>query len=151
MILGVRRRFVIAAVSLVISWVLFHGYVAALLWTRGDGLLRGGSPDAAEGYYRRALAIDPDSRDALDRLLFASIERKRQPDLDDAILAGDRYLARHPDALEIRTDRALALFVAHRNGSAAEEFSWLASRFRDERFTKLAGLARMRDAEGKRS
>jgi len=151
MMLGVRTRFICAAVSLVISWMLFHGYVAALLWMRGDGFLRGGSPAVAEGYYRRALAIDPDSRDALDRLLFASIEQKKQPDLDDAILEGDRYLARHPEAVEIRASRALAMFVAHRNRSAASEFSWLASRLRDERFTKLAVIARMREAEDKRT
>lgn len=149
--LGARRRCTVAAVSLGVSWMLFHGYVAALLWTRGDGFMRSGAPAVAETYYRRALAIDEDSHDALDRLFLVAIEQKKQVGLNAAILAGDRYLARHPNAVEIRMDRALAMFVARRNESAAREFSWLANRLRDERFGKFASLSRRRASTGNRT
>ena len=137
----VKRRCILAAVSLAIAWAFFHGYVATILWARGDEFLRNGNPSDAERYYRRALAIEPDCREALDRLLFAAIELKRQQDLDLAIAAGDRYLRLHPDTIDIRTDRALALLAAHRNGPAAQEFRWLARRLRDRRFMRLASHA----------
>jgi tetratricopeptide (TPR) repeat protein len=147
----VRRRCILAAISLTIAWVLFHGYVAAILWARGDEFLRNGNPAAAERYYRRALAIDPACRDALDRLLFAAIELKRQPDLDAAIAASDRYLRLDPLGIGIRTNRALALLAAHRYGIAAEEFRWLARRLHDRRFMRLALRAEAGASEGGRT
>lgn len=147
--LNVKRRCVLATVSLTIAWVLFHFQVAAILWGRGDEFLRNGNPADAERYYRRALAIEPDCREALDRLLFAAIELKKEPDLDLAIAAGDHYLRLHPDTVDIRTDRALALLAAHRNGSAAREFRWLAHRLHDRRFMRLASHAARGSGDGR--
>ncbi|MGH7684389.1 MAG: tetratricopeptide repeat protein [Vulcanimicrobiaceae bacterium] len=120
------------------------------MWARGDGFLRSGDPAAAERYYHRALAIDPNCREALDRLLFAAIELKTQPALDIAIAAGGRYLRTHEDAIEIRIDRAVALLVARRNGTAATEFRWLGRQLHDQRFIKLAAHVEER-AEGRRT
>lgn len=150
MIREARRRCILSTVSLTIAWVLFHGYVAAMVWARGDEFLRQGNPAVAERYYRRALAFDPESRDALDRLLFAAVELKEKRDLIAAIADGDRYLKRHPDAVEIRTGRALALFAARRNDAAATDFHWLGRHLHDERFLRLASHAEARAAEGNR-
>jgi tetratricopeptide (TPR) repeat protein len=139
--LDAKRRWIVATVSLSIGWVLFHGYVARALWARGDEFLRRGNPAAAQPYYRRAIAVDPNCEDAVDRLLFAALELRTARDLYLAIAAGDRYLNRHPDAADIRLDRAMALLAARRGYAAAGDFRWLAAHAHDARFEKLAAHA----------
>jgi tetratricopeptide (TPR) repeat protein len=146
--LEAKRRWIVATISLSIALLLFHGYVARALWTRGDEFLRRGNPAAAEPYYRRAIAIDANCEEAVDRLLFAALELRKEPDLHLAIVAGDRYLNRHPDAADVRLDRAMVLLAAHRSHAAVTDFRWLAVHAHDARFEKLASRAAAAEDKG---
>ena len=70
------RRFAIAGVALVLAGGLFRGQLGTALVTRGDDAVRNGDRTGAVRYYTRALAIDPHSLRAADRLVGDVLETR---------------------------------------------------------------------------
>lgn len=138
------RRISLAAASLSAAWFLFHPFVAAALWFRGDEFLRRGDPYTAARYYARAVFIDRSSAEALDRFAISALEIRTPGILKDAVSASEAFVNRHPRVIAIRIDLALALWALHQDERARTEFRYLAAQLHDSRFAKLAGLATRR-------
>lgn len=137
-----RRAWLIIAVSLAISAVLFRPFVADALVSRGDEFLRAGDLGAASIYYARAVRADPDSEPAAERFTFVGF-RLGGAELRAVLTFADAYLSRHPSASSVRLDRAFALRAAGMERTAAREFLVLGHERRDFRYFGLAAHAAM--------
>lgn len=90
-----------------------------------------GDPAAAQAHFRAALAADPGCSAARANLGLALQEEGR---CDDAIALYDEAIAREPDFVEYRWNRALALLAAERFDSGWEGYAL--------RFVREGGRAR---------
>jgi len=138
MTISVARRFALA----VAGWT-----IASALCSRGDEFLRKGEPRDAQRYYARALRVDPECADAVERFTFSSLELRTARDLAAAIRTSDAYLSRHAPNLEIARDRALVLWASGDEPRAALELRIVGTRFHDGRLLRLAAIADRRMAE----
>ena len=147
MMIPVARRFVLAVVAWVFAWMLLHRCIASALCVRGDEFLRKGEPRDAQRYYKRALRVDPDFPDAVERFTFSSLELRTARDLAAAVQASDAYLDRHRSNDEIARDRALVLWASGDEPRAAVELRSAGTRLHDGRLLRLAAIADRRVAE----
>jgi tetratricopeptide (TPR) repeat protein len=138
------RRIAIAAVSLSIAGGLFHSQLASALVTRGDDALRSGDRTAGVRYYRRALAFDPHSNRAADRLAFYLAMRHGAGDAQAAIDVATRALACVPGDAALLADRGLAEQRLGRWREAERDFGSAGASGRDARYDHLAGRLALR-------
>jgi tetratricopeptide (TPR) repeat protein len=133
------RRIAIAAVALSVAGGLFRGQLAAAVITRGDDALRGGNRAAAVRYYARALALDPNSSRAADRLAFYLDMRHQPGDAESAAEVATAALGRTPDDAALLADRGLAEGRLGRWRAAERDFGRAGAAGRDARYDHLAG------------
>jgi len=138
------RRIVIAIAALAVSAVLFRGQVASALITRGDDALRNGDAGAAVRMYSRALAIDPASARAADRLAFFLDMRHARGDAQTAIAVASAALAHVPGDASLLADRGLAEQRLRRWSAAEGDFAQAGAAGRDPRYEHLAGRVALR-------
>lgn len=136
--LGRRRRFWVAAVSLVLAWAVLHPFLAGILCRRGDEFLRTGRPAEALRYYARAVAANAFYEPAVDRLALASLQVRTAVGLRSALNASEAYLERHNHATSIEIDRALLLAAIGDRRRSGRAFAELWHRLGDARFRRLA-------------
>jgi len=146
------RRIALAAIALTVAGGLFRFQLAAAVITRGDDALRGGDRAAAVRYYARALALDPRSSRAADRLAFYLDMRHLPGDAESAIDVASRALGNAPDDPALLADRGLAEQRLGRWRAAEDDFARAGSAGRDARYDHLAGRIALRlgDAGGAR-
>lgn len=135
------RRFAIAAVALVLAFVLFRSQVAQALIVRGDEFLYRGNTPAALERYQRALALMPESQTAADRYAFLSLQQNTPSSLRRAITIAGRYLRRHPGDAVLLTDRALCYLHQKRYALAQNDFERAARSSRSPESFVFAGWA----------
>jgi tetratricopeptide (TPR) repeat protein len=150
--ISLGRRIAIAAVALAAAGGLFRGQLAAAVTTRGDDALRGGDRAGAVRYYARALALDPHSSRAADRLAFYLAMRHLPGDAESAIDVATSALARVPDDAALLADRGLAEQRLGRWQAAENDFGRAGTAGRDARYDHLAGRVALRlgDVDGAR-
>jgi len=137
--LGPARRVVCAALALVAAAILFRGPLATAVVTRGDEALRAGDGATALRSYRKALALDPGSTLAADRLAFELALVHRRSAAAEAITVATAALQRHPSDPALLTDRAFAELQLHDARAARADFARAGVLARDSRYTALAG------------
>lgn len=146
------RRFVCAALSLGVAALLFRGPLAAAVVTRGDDALRNGDAATALRSYRKALAIDPGSAVAADRLAFELALHHRRADAEAAVALAGRALDRHPADAALLADRAFAELVLSRWAAARDDFRRAGALARDPRYADAAARIALRlRARGRRN
>jgi tetratricopeptide (TPR) repeat protein len=138
-IIPLSRRIAIAAVSLSIAGGLFHGQLASALVTRGDD-----APRSGVRYYRRALAFDPHSNRAADRLAFYLAMRHAAGDAQAAIAVATAALAFVPGDAALLADRGLAEQRLGCWREAERDFGSAGASGRDARYDHLAGRLALR-------
>ncbi len=138
------RRIAIAAVALIVAGVCFHGQMASALVTRGDDALRSGDQAAAMRYYYRALAIDPPSPTAADRIAFYLGTRHQPGDAQAAIEVATHALGWVPDDAALLADRGLSEQRLGRWRAAERDFGRAGAAGRDPRYDHLAGRVALR-------
>jgi tetratricopeptide (TPR) repeat protein len=143
-VIPLGRRAAIAAVALVLAGGLFHAQLAAAVLTRGDDALRIGDRAAAVRYYARALALDPHSSRAADRLAFYLAMRHRPGDTQAAIAVATTALARVPNDADLLADRGFAESRLGRWRVAESDFARAGIAGRDPRYDHLAGRVALR-------
>jgi len=135
------RRFALAVTGVALSAWLLRPQLADALVVRGDGLLYASRMQAALRAYGRAIAIDGDDAGAVDRYsFFASTTRDRRA-MAQAMAVTSAFLARHPDDVAIRFDRAMAERRLGWEGNALVDFATIAMRTGDARAWTFAGYA----------
>ena len=139
-----RRAWLVIAISLAISAVLFRPFVADALVSRGDEFLRAGDLRAARVYYARAVRVDPDSEAAAERFTFVGFRIGGAERLRALLAFADAYVGRHPSSWSVRLDRAFALLAAGMDQPAAREFLRLGDERADFRYFGLAAHAALR-------
>jgi tetratricopeptide (TPR) repeat protein len=139
-----HRRVALAAAALLLAGGLFRGQLASALITRGDDGARNGDPAAAARYYSRALALDPRSSGAADRLAFALTTGRRADDARTAIAVTTAALERTPNNVPLLADRGLAEQRLGRWESAERDFALAGACGRDARYDHLAGRIALR-------
>jgi len=138
------RRFAIAGVALVLAGGLFRGQLGTALVTRGDDAVRNGDRTGAVRYYTRALAIDPHSLRAADRLAFYLGMRRAPGDAEAAIAVASTALLQIPSDPALLADRGLAEQRLRRWNAAEADFGRAGAAGRDARYDHLAGRIALR-------
>jgi tetratricopeptide (TPR) repeat protein len=144
------RRCGLTLGSLALSWLFLHSFVADALCVRGDEFLRAGDARTAQRYYERAVAIEPESGAALDRLSLATLEIRTEPAFASVLHRLDAYLTRHPADVQIRLDRALQLLASRNDGAAAADLRLLGRALHDARYLQAAQNAAKRAGRASR-
>lgn len=132
------RRLSCAALALTASAVVFRAPLAEAIVTRGDDAWRSGAPAEAIRFYRRALAIDPASSVAADRLAFQLAIRHDRADAQAARELADRVLRLRPADPALLADRAFAELELRRWGDAQRDFAQAGKVAHDPRYGRLA-------------
>jgi len=141
------RRFLLAAIALGAAFVLFHGQLAAALVTRGDDALRGGDTDAAIRLYRRAMALDPASTVAADRLAFHLALRHDRAQAQLAVAVATRALSAHVAEPALYVDRAFAELQLRAWRHAERDFDRAGLLAHDARYEHFAGRMALRSGD----
>jgi tetratricopeptide (TPR) repeat protein len=141
------RRVILALAALFLSALAFRSQISQAVVVRGDDMLYRNRLDAARDRYRRALAIDPSSETAVDRYVFASMERRTPNALAQAISIASTFLKSHPKDGPLLADRALCYLLQHRYRQALNDFRDAAARMRDPRYYVFAGWCARRLGE----
>lgn len=136
--ISLRRRIGIACAALLLAAGLFRGQVASALVTRGDDALRAGDTSGLR-FYARALALDPTSARAADRLAFALAMRRSTHDAEAAIDVATAALDRLPDDGALLADRGFAEQRLARWAAAERDFGRAGAVDHDARYDHLAG------------
>jgi tetratricopeptide (TPR) repeat protein len=142
--ISLPRRCAIAAISLSLAAVMFHGQIASALITRGDDAIRNGDTAGAVRYYRRALAVDGSSTRAADRLAFYLTMRRAAGDAEAAIGVATAALERTPHDPALLADRGLAEQRLHRWAAAETDLGNAGQAGQDPRYDHLAGRVALR-------
>lgn len=109
---------------------------------RGDDLLARGDATGALAKYRRALAFDPSNGGALDRVLFAALERRSPGTLGDVLHRANAYLSHHPADAAVLQDRALCELMLGKRALAAGDLERAARISHDMQTSAFARIAR---------
>ncbi|HEY8314822.1 MAG TPA: hypothetical protein VIG51_11740 [Candidatus Baltobacteraceae bacterium] len=145
------RRFLVAALSLLLAATLFRAQLASSLVVRGDEFLYRNDISGAATYYRRAIRIDGDFADAADRLAFLAMQKRTQAALAAAVAATTVYLGQHGDDPRILADRAMCYQIEKRYRKAEPDFERAAWLLRDPRYFTFAGWAAARSGSRTRA
>jgi tetratricopeptide (TPR) repeat protein len=143
-IISLRRRVALAIVALLIAGSVLRGPIALALVTRGDDALRSGDRAAGVHYYERALAFDPRSARAADRLAFALAMQHDPTAAQAAVAIASAALATTPDDPALLADRGLAEQRLRRWRDAETDFAHAGQAGRDARYDHLAGRLALR-------
>ncbi|MGZ3499201.1 MAG: tetratricopeptide repeat protein [Vulcanimicrobiaceae bacterium] len=141
------RRFVLAAISLMLAAMLFHKQLAEALVSRGDDFLYRGDAVTARTYYARALDVDHTSQSAADRFVFFSLQQRTVRSLELGVVVATQYLERVPRDATILEDRALCYQLQKRFRLAEMDFERAAQLTKDARYYTFAGWAAKRDGK----
>jgi tetratricopeptide (TPR) repeat protein len=146
------RRFALTAIALVLAAVAFRSQLAQALVVRGDDLTYKGRSADALTHYGRAVWLDPNSSLAVDRYVFASMQRHSMNAIRSGISTATGFLTRNPHDAAVLRDRALCYLVQQRYAAARQDFEHAASASSDPRDYVFAGWAALhtRDAAGAR-
>jgi tetratricopeptide (TPR) repeat protein len=143
------RRLLLVAFSLAIAAMLFRSQVAQALVVRGDDFLSRGRSGDALLHYARALRIDPGLNLAVDRYVFASMQRHTTGALQSAVSTAGKFLARHPNDATLLTDRALCYIVERRYELARRDFEAAARASSNPRDYVFAGWAALHSGDAR--
>jgi Flp pilus assembly protein TadD len=132
------RRVFCALLALTAAALLFRGPLAAAVVTRGDEALRAGYAPAALRAYRKALALDPASAVAADRLAFQLALAHRPAAAGEAIAVATAALRGHPADEGLLVDRGFAELQLHDDAAARADFALAGTIAHDARYTALA-------------
>ena len=132
------RRLRCAALALTAVTILFRGPLAAAVVTRGDEALRTGDAATAIRSYRKALAIDPGSAVAADRLAFQLALAHRPEPAAAAIAIATTALRHHPADPALLIDRAFGELQLRRREAARADFAHAGTLAGDARYRALA-------------
>lgn len=150
-VLGLPRRCACAAVALMTAGLLFHGSLAEAVVTRGDDALRNGDVATAVRSYRKALALDPGSTLAADRLAF-QLALLHHPDAAaSAIAVASSALRAHPHTAALVADRGFGELVLHAWQPASVDFADAAALARDPRYAYLTARLALRSGDRARA
>ncbi len=142
--LGPVRRCACALVALTVSALLFRGSLSAAVVTRGDDALRGGDVATAVRSYRKALALDPASALAADRLAFQLALVHRPAQAAAAVSVASAALARHPLEPALFADRGFGELQLHAWQNARADFARAGILAHDARYHYLAARLALR-------
>jgi tetratricopeptide (TPR) repeat protein len=140
------RRVGIVAFALACAAPMLRSAVSSALVTRGDSLLYA-HDQRAQGKYLLALQIDSANMVAADRFIFAVFLSRNGRELADAIAVGDAVLREHPQATDVRMDRALCLQLLKRYAQAEPDFERVGRERGDVRALALAASDAARIAD----
>ncbi len=141
------RRLGLAAMGLVIAFVLFHGQLATAMVTRGDDALRGGDVPAAIRFYDRAARLDPASFVAADRLAFELALRHDRNGAVQAIEVATHALENNASDPGLFADRAFAEIQLRRWRDAEGDFARAGLLAHDARYEHFAGRMALHRAD----
>ena len=145
-----KRRLLCATVAIGVSALLFRGQLADALVTRGDDAFRTGDMPAALRAYGRAIALDPRSSVAADRLAFFLALRHERSSAERAIFIATIALRKHDDS-PLFADRGFAEMQLGRWSAAEADFGRAGALGRDARYDHLAGRMAMRRGDRSRA
>jgi tetratricopeptide (TPR) repeat protein len=135
------RRVLVVATALAISAVLFHHQIASALVTRGDEFLVRANLARASIFYARALAFDPTSVLAADRMAFASYQLRTPEALLSSIRIVTTTLQAHPNEPYLLYDRGVCYRDLGLFHEAQSDFALAGVTTHDPRMLQLAGWA----------
>ncbi len=141
MAIPLRRRIALVAVAAGATAIVLRGTLASALVTRGDEMLYAGQRMRALAFYRRALLVDENDADAVDRYVFLSMTLHRADALRRAVAVATRFLTIRPADARVRFDRALCEWRLKRAPQAERDFVAVARVKRDARAYVFAGYA----------
>ena len=139
--MSTRRRFSVAVFAIAISALLLHGQISSALVLRGDEFAYRGDAARALQMYRRAIAIDGENENAVDRLAFQGAITHRPDLVRESVATASAYLNRHPLAVPILWDRALSLQLLGHFRGAEHDFALAGIKAGDARSLTFAGFA----------
>jgi tetratricopeptide (TPR) repeat protein len=143
-VLGPVRRCACAVTALAAAALLFHGSLAAAVVTRGDDALRNGDITTAVRSYRKALALDPRSALAADRLAFELALFHRPDAAAAAVAVASAVLRQHPDEAGLYADRGFGELQLHAWRDARADFARAGALASDARYDYLAARLALR-------
>jgi tetratricopeptide (TPR) repeat protein len=132
------RRLLVSAISLASAFALFHAQLAAAVVTRGDDALRAGDLEGAMRLYERAIALDPPSIVAADRLAFNLSMHHDREHAVRAIAVVTRALRNGAGDAGLLADRAFAELQLHEWRAAERDFARAGSIAHDARYEHFA-------------
>jgi tetratricopeptide (TPR) repeat protein len=138
------RRLLLAGLSLGLAYALFHGQLAAAVVTRGDDALRTGDVDTAIRLYSRAVALDPQSTVAPDRLAFHLALGHGRDGARAAVAIASRALAANAAEPALFVDRAFAELQLRAWQQAERDFGRAGTLAHDPRYEHFAGRMALR-------
>jgi tetratricopeptide (TPR) repeat protein len=138
------RRLLVSATALALAFACFHGQLAAAVVTRGDDVLHRGDTAGALRLYQRALALDPSSAIAADRLAFSLTMRHDGPSARRAIDVITQAIAAGAEDPALFADRAFAEIQLHAWRAAEHDFGRAGMSARDARYEHFAARMALR-------
>lgn len=136
------REALLVLFAIAVSALLFRAQISTALMLRGDDLLARGDAAGAQGKYEWALRFDSSNGAALDRVLFAALERRDAGARQMVLQRADSYLRRHPGDAAVLQDRALCELLLHERVRAAGDLERAARTARDAQLAAFAAIAR---------
>jgi len=141
------RRLTLAATSLALAAVLFHGQLSAAVVTRGDDALRTGDVDTAIRLYLRAAQLDSRSVVAADRLAFHLALRHDRASALLAVTIATRALGNAPSEPALFADRAFAELQLRAWRKAERDFDGAGRLRHDARYEHFAARMALRSGD----
>lgn len=99
------RRVLVVFMALALLWPFARPVLAQLLIDRGVGLILQGDYGSANRFISRAMWLDPDLTTAVDISSLFMTVTAQPSQLKIARAAADRFVAAHPNDMNVRWDR----------------------------------------------
>jgi tetratricopeptide (TPR) repeat protein len=140
-------RLLVVMSAVVVAGVILRVPLSSALVIRGDDYITRGDMQHAEIMYDRAITLDSENENAVDREAFRAILTHNKPNIAHAIRLTTRYLQDNPRNVTVLMDRALAFQLLRQYSRATRDFAAAGELSKDGRALTFAALDALHDGK----